>query len=129
MAAGIPSASHLLGAIAGHLSEHVLDKLAGHDAFNLRVAINAVRIAEREAALSPALDAAEAQRLAGLLGRTGPLAAQNAELCRRIRNGDISHADPALRAHLLVTALGKLSIDNPKYATYLRAKAGARSLP
>jgi hypothetical protein len=119
----------LLGAIAEHLSEHVLGKLTGHDAFNLRVAINAVRIMQREAALSPALDAAETQRLAALLDRSGALPALNAELCRRIRSGEIQQSDPALRAHLLVTALGKLSIDNPKYATYLHAKGGARSLP
>lgn len=129
MASNIPSASHLLGAIAEHLSEHVLDRLSGHDAFNLRVAVNALRILERETAQSPALDAAEAQRLATLLGRTGPLASQNGELCRRIRDGEMLHSDPALRAHLLVTALGKLSVDNPKYATYLHAKSGARSLP
>lgn len=129
MPTNLPSAAQLLDAVADHLSEDVLDKLSGHDAFNLRVAINALRILQRETTLGPALDEAERRRLAALLHRDGDRDALVADLCGRVRVDRLDHRDPALLDHLMQTALGKLSIDNPKYATYLRALSGARDMP
>ena len=65
----------------------------------------------RQLDLAPPADAAEAQRLAALLGAGGELLALNAELCARIERGEIDLATPGLAAHLMATTLAKFAVD------------------
>ena len=116
-----PTAIELIGAIATFVEQDVMTKLEGSLGFKCRVAVNALRIIERELDLSPGLDASEAARLTELLGTYGPLDELNRDLCQRIRDGEISIDDPDLLDHLKQTTIGKASIDNPRYSGYLDA--------
>jgi hypothetical protein len=117
-----PSAAQLVAAVREFLERVAQPELSGHSAFGARVAANALAIVERELALGAGHDAAERERLRALLGGDGSLEDQNRELCRRIRSGAISLATPGLREHLRETALAKLSVDQPGYSAYRRAR-------
>ncbi|ANY19640.1 hypothetical protein A6F68_01121 [Tsuneonella dongtanensis] len=81
--------------------------------FAEKVIANALGIAARERELAPELDASESERLADRLGHGGDLAALNAELARRIREG--MPTSDALLEHLILTTIGKLQVDQPTY--------------
>src|SRR5258705_10228018 len=95
-----PSAAQLVAAARDFLERVALPELRGHSAFHARVAANALAIVERELALGAGQDAAERERLRALLGGDGSLEAQNRELCRAIRAGEIGHGTPGLLEHL-----------------------------
>jgi hypothetical protein len=116
-----PSAAQLVAAVRDFLERVAQPELSGHSAFHARVAANALAIVERELALAAGQDAAERERLRGLLGGDGPLEAQNRALCRAIRAGEISLETPALLEHLRATTLAKLAVDQPNYSGYRRA--------
>jgi hypothetical protein len=121
-----PTARQLVGAVRDFLEREVGPALEGRAAFHARVAANALAIVERELELGPAQEAAEAERLRALLGTDGSLEAQNRELCRRIREGELGPATPGLLEHLRETTLAKLAVDQPRYASYRRAVEGRR---
>ncbi len=116
-----PDNAELFAAVSGFLKDDVLPKLTGSEAYHLRVAMNALSILEREAATAPQLDSAEAERLSALLGTTGTRDELNHALCEGIRAGKLTYRDARLMDHLTKTTMGKMSIDNPKYATYVQA--------
>ena len=116
-----PSALELLEAAEEFLRKDVLDKLEGAQRYHLQVALNALAIVARELALGARLEAEESARLAELVGPTGPACEANQVLCAKIRARELTWRDAKLMRHLFATALGKMSIDNPRYATYLRA--------
>ncbi len=118
-----PTASELLGAVAGFLRDEVSPTLTGRLAFHARVAVNVLEMVRRELALGPAAVAGEAERLKALLGADGPLSDLEDALCARIAAGEIDPADPALIDHLWATTLDTLAVDQPNYATYRRAAA------
>jgi hypothetical protein len=91
--------------------------------FGLRVARNALEIAARDMALSPAVDARAAERMSALLGRGGTRHELDEALVEAIRSGAIAPDDPALVAHLRATALDTIAIDQPKYAHTLGSPA------
>lgn len=129
-----PNGDELLEAVAEFLEQKLLPNLDGHLAFHTRVAINVLAILRRAQALAPAAEAAELERLRALLGREGDLATLNRALAEAIEGGRIALDDPALRDHLWQTALAKLAIDQPNYASYRRALAergaqGGKSAP
>ena len=70
----------------------------------------------------PGFNAAELDRLKNLLGEDGTLEELNAELCNRIRQGDLDHRNPDLMEHLFLTTMGKVSVDQPIYSAYQRAR-------
>lgn len=115
-----PSAGAMLAAIATLLRNEIMPILDGRPAFQARVAANALDIVKRELEQAPAANAAEQERLVGLLGEDGDLEALNWMLCRRIAAGEITLATPGLEDHLWQTTLAKLAIDQPNYATYQR---------
>lgn len=84
--------------------------------FGLRVARNALEIAARDMALSPAADARATQRMRALLDRDGTRDELDAALVDAIRSGTIAPDDPALIAHMKACARDTLAIDQPKYA-------------
>jgi len=116
-----PRAAEILPAIAKFLRETVTTDHSAHTLFQARVAANACDLAAREGQLAPASDAAELDRLAALLGRTGTLAELNAELAARITDGSLTLETPDLKAHLWATSMAKLAVDQPGYASYRRA--------
>jgi hypothetical protein len=118
MAQDRPTAPELLAAIADFLREEAtpaLDRTEPRLGFQMRVAVNALAILERETRLGPAADASEHARLATLLGRDGTLDALNRELARQLRSGERDERDKALMAHLEATIADKIAIANPKW--------------
>ena len=98
-------------------------QIAPHTAFQLRVAANALEMAQRDITLSPAEDAAEHARLTRLLGLDGGLLDLNTELARRIETGEADLTTPGLAEHLWATTLAKLAVDQPNYSGYRAALA------
>ena len=118
-----PRGPALLDAVATLLRDVLMPQLQGNAAFQARVAANAVDLAAREMRLAPAADAAAVDRLQALLQHPGTPDALEAELALAIRSGAIDHQSPDLRAHLWISTLDKLAIDQPAYAPYRRAVA------
>jgi hypothetical protein len=83
--------------------------------FPQKVAANALGIAQRELELGPSLAQAERARLADLLSRDATLAELNAAFSRALRDGDLDISGDNLLAHLILTTIAKLSVDQPSY--------------
>jgi hypothetical protein len=115
-----PSSAELLNAVQGFLKEEAQPQLSGSVKYHLQVAINALMILGREWESGARLDAEEHERLKVLMRLSGSREELNALLCARIRERAITYGDPQLMDHLLQSSMAKMSIDNPKYATYLR---------
>ena len=118
-----PTPAEILTAVAAFLKTVTGPQIAPHTAFQLRVAANALEMAQRDIALSPAEDAAEHARLTALLGHDGGLLELNAELARRIETGEADLTTPGLAEHLWATTLAKLAVDQPNYSGYRAALA------
>ena len=116
-----PTTRDLVEAVREFLETRVMPDLSGHTAFHARVAVNVLAIIERELELGPRLEAEELERLRRILGAKGATAELNRTLCQNIRDGGLDYLDPQLLDHLRKTAVGRLSIDNPKYSAYRRA--------
>lgn len=115
MPGSMPDAPTLLSAAVKYLEEELMPTLTGYHRFKTRVTINALSVVRREAQLRAAQAAAEALRLAAILGHGGELEALSAELAQRIREGVISVDDPAMRAHVRQSLADALAINNPKW--------------
>jgi Domain of unknown function (DUF6285) len=113
-----PNAAQLLTAVQEFLKDELLPELTSAQRYPLQVALNGIAIVTRELELGPTLDTAERERLRPLVGDAPALTQLNRLLCERIRARELTYRDGALVDHLLRTTLGKLSIDNPNYATY-----------
>ncbi len=114
----LPQTQELISAVKGHLLEDVAPVFQGADKFLIRVAVNALAIAERELTLGPDLISAEHRRLKELFGE-GDLDALRWQLVHILRSG--SHAfDDALADHLRHTVAGQLQIDQPNYSALTR---------
>lgn len=110
-----PDAASLIEAAIKYLDEELSPKLEGYDRFQTRVTINALATVRRELLLGDEQEAQERQRLATLIGHDGALGELNAELCERIRDGQVTQDDPALRAHVRASLRDALAINNPKW--------------
>jgi hypothetical protein len=115
-----PTPIELTKAVADFLRNDIPPMISGHNAFKLRVAINALDLVTRQLALTEGSDAAEAGRLAKLLGVSGALIEQNRALADKIAKGEVDLATPGLADHLWQTTLAKLAVDQPNYASYKR---------
>jgi hypothetical protein len=118
-----PTLRELLDAAEDYLRTDLRPQLERSAAFKVLVVANVLGIVKRELDGHESFNAAEAERLRGLLGagaETG-LRELNFELCRRIRAGEIPIDRPELLDHLIRTTLAKGAIDNPRYAGHLRA--------
>jgi hypothetical protein len=87
----------------------------GRVAFHTRVAVNALGMLEREADLGPALDAAERERLAALLGRDGSIHELTVALAGEIRSGAFDGRRADVIAVLRESVAAKLAVANPGY--------------
>jgi hypothetical protein len=118
-----PTPSEILGAVARFLKEVVVAETKGHTSFNARVAANALEMMRRQLDTAPAAEAAELRSLEAILGQTGDLHALNAELSRRLAEGELTLQTPGLAEHLWKTTLAKLAVDQPTYWGYRAALA------
>src|SRR6195952_5364398 len=115
-----PTPTELIKAVADFLRNEITPVISGHNAFKLRVAINALDLVTRQLRLEEGSDAAEAARLSQLLGAQGTLADLNRVLADRIAKGDADLQTPGLAEHLWQTTMDKLAVDQPNYASYKR---------
>ena len=122
-----PTPAEVIAAVARFLKETVATETTGHTSFNARVAANALEMMGRQLDLAPAAEAAELSRLEAILNTAGDLTSLNAELARRIADGNLDPADPDVTAHLWATTLAKLAVDQPTYWGYRAALSGARA--
>jgi hypothetical protein len=115
-----PKPEELINAVADFLRNDIAPQISGHQAFKLRVSINALDLVSRQLKLEQGSDAAEAARLSQLLGMQGSLGELNKLLADRIAKGELDLQTPGLARHLWQTTMEKLAIDQPSYASYKR---------
>ena len=109
-----PRTEELAEAVAAWI-EQIRPSLDPRNAFLARVAANALATIGRELTQGPAAEAQAVARMAELLGREGSYAELNAELCARIRAGDLTVETPGLLAALQIMAKDQIAIDQPNY--------------
>ena len=115
-----PTPTELIKAVADFLRSEIMPAINGHDAFKLRVGINALDLVTRQLALADGSDAAELARLKELLGTDGSLIDLNRALSEKIATGEVDLNTPGLAEHLWQTTMDKLAVDQPNYASYKR---------
>ena len=120
-----PTPTELIKAVADFLRNEITPMIKGHNAFKLRVGINALDLVARQLALESSSDAAELARLTQLLGMQGSLDELNRALAGRIAKGNADLNTPGLADHLWQTTMAKLAVDQPNYAAY-RREAGEK---
>jgi hypothetical protein len=115
-----PTPTELIKAVADFLRNEIAPAVKGHNAFKLRVGINALDLVTRQLMLEQGSDAGEIARLTQLLGKQGSLADLNRVLSNEIASGKIDLQTPGLSDHLWQTTMDKLAVDQPNYASYKR---------
>ena len=115
-----PTPTELLKAVADFLRNEITPAIKGHNAFKLRVGINALDLVTRQLTLADDGDTAEHIRLRQLLGADGPLLELNRALSDKIAKGDVDLQTPGLSEHLWQTTMDKLAVDQPNYGSYKR---------
>jgi hypothetical protein len=115
-----PTPEELIKAVADFLRNDIAPVISGHNAFKLRVSINALDLVTRQLALEEGSNTAEAERLSRLLGKQGSLTELNRTLADRIAKGELDLQAPGLADHLWQTTMDKLAVDQPNYASYKR---------
>lgn len=103
------SYDELLTALGEWNKEKVQPDLKGHDMFQSRVAGNALGIAQRHACHGQTFQAASDARLKAI-------GLDHGQLCAALSEGRINAEYPGLWDHFRLSALERLSIDQPKYA-------------
>jgi len=107
----MPSAEQLIEAVREWLERDVLTATEGRLQFHTRVAVNVLSMVERELSLGAQQAGAHGERLAQLG------VADDAELARRIRDGELDDRLPEVRELVWASVRDKLSVANPKYLT------------
>ena len=115
-----PTTTELLKAVADFLRNEITPAIKGHNAFKLRVGINALDLVTRQLTLADDGDAAEHVRLKQLLGADGSLLELNRVLSDKIAKGEVDLQTPGLSEHLWQTTMDKLAVDQPNYGSYKR---------
>ena len=115
-----PTPIELIKAVADFLRTEVTPVVKGHNAFKLRVGINALDLVARQLSLQGPGEAAEAARLKALLGIDGSVMELNRALAEKIAKGEVDLNTPGLKEHLWQTTMDKLAVDQPNYASYKR---------
>ena len=115
-----PTPKELIKAVADFLRGDIAPLISGHQAFKLRVAINALDLVTRQITREPASDTTETARLSQLLAIQGSLGELNRALASGIATGEIDLRTPGVAEHLWQTTMDKLAVDQPNYASYKR---------
>jgi Domain of unknown function (DUF6285) len=126
-----PTPEELIKAVADFLRDDIAPEISGHNAFKLRVSINALDLVTRQLTLEQDSDAGEVARLSQLLGMQGSLTELNRTLADRIAKGELDLQTPGFAEHLWQTTMDKLAVDQPNYASYKRelGEAGPATKP
>ena len=112
-------AAALIEAVASFIKS-IEPELSGQKAFHAKVAANVLAIVAREMAQKP--QATEAAALGGFVGHDAGLDALRAEVCGRLRMGQLTPETPGLAEALTTAVMAKLAVDNPKYSTLARMR-------
>ena len=104
-----PSSRQLLAAVREWMERDVLAGTSGRLQFHTRVAINVLAMVEREIELSSQQGAAHHARLASLG------VADDAELARAIRSGDLDDRLAEVIDAVRASVHDKLAVANPNY--------------
>ena len=115
-----PRGLEILEAVSRLMRDTLIPALPADVVFQGRVAANALDLLLRELRTGGWLEDEARARLIALLGHDAPLEELEAELSRRIRDGEVDLASPALLDHLWATTMAKMSVDQPNYASYRR---------
>ena len=115
-----PTPTELIKAVADFLRNEITPVIKGHNAFKLRVGINALDLVARQLTLAEGSDAVEATSLKKLLGIDGALIDLNRALAKKIASGEVDLTTPGLSEHLWRTTMAKLAVDQPNYGSYKR---------
>ena len=115
-----PTPTELVKAVADFLRNDIAPVIKGHNAFKLRVGINALDLVARQLTLEQGSDATETARLKQLLGSDGSLVELNRALSEKIAKGEVDLQTPGLKEHLWQTTMDKLAVDQPNYGSYKR---------
>ena len=114
-----PNKNELIESVREMLESLVLPAQASSSlAYQTRVAVNILKIVERELVLGDSQIQIETESLQGLLGDMGDITELNTQLVAKIKNGDFDLDNRALLAHFQRVVLAKIAIDNPSYSTY-----------
>jgi Domain of unknown function (DUF6285) len=113
-----PTVDELLAAVTGLLRDTLAPQLGAAEAFQARVAVNALDLVRRELAQGEAARAEARQRLQVLLGIDAPLDELQAELARRIREREFTPATPGLIELLKQNTLAKMAVEQPGHALF-----------
>ena len=104
-----PSVAQIVEAVREWIERDVLAGTTGRLQFHARVAMNMLSMVERELAVGAEQEAAHAGRLAALG------CADDAELSRRIRAGEMDDRIDEVREAVRASVLDKLAVANPRY--------------
>lgn len=104
-----PTAAELVEAVRELLERDVLELTEGRVRFHVRVAMNVLRMVERELAEGPAMAEAHARRLEQV-GFTS-----DAELAAAIRAGALDPRSDEVKAVVYSSVVDKLRVANPDY--------------
>ena len=96
---GVPTAAQLVEAVREYVERDVSGATEGRVRFHARVAANVLSIVERELRAVPSSEGVE----------------DEADLCRRIRNGDVDLADEGVRRAVSTTVRDRLAVANPRH--------------
>lgn len=118
-----PTPVEILASIAAYLRKDVMPKLSGSDAFQLRVASNALDLVRRQLAVPPERMGEVGEALARVVGHEGEGDVLLTELALRIADGRIDPFDDEVEALLWSITEAKLEVDQPGYAGLARARA------
>jgi uncharacterized protein DUF6285 len=121
-----PTPEELIKAVADFLRNDIAPQISGHQAFKLRVSINALDLVVRQLRLEQGSDAAEVARLSKILGIEGSLSELNRVLAERISKGEVDLQTPDVAEHLWQSTMDKLAVDQPNYASYKRELEGRK---
>ena len=95
--------------------DEIRPTLDPRNAFLSRVAANAMATIYRELTQGPAAEANAVAGMVAVLGHEGEFADLNAELCERIRSGELTIETPGLLSALTSMARDQIAIDQPSY--------------
>ena len=104
-----PSIAQIVEAVREWLERDVMTSTEGRLQFHTRVAVNMLSMVERELAVGAEQAAAHSGRLAQLGVE------DDAELARKIREGELDDRLDEVRALVWASVRDKLSVANPKY--------------
>ena len=104
-----PSAQQLVESVREFLESDVMVATTGRVNFHARVAINVLKMVERELADGASHDASHTARL-GVLG-----CETDAQLAQAIRNGEFDDRWAEVVASVKLSVADKLRVANPKY--------------